>query len=124
MYLEPLPEECPPNDAVEKEYPEVWRALPSDHVLDEHFFSKTKAGNKLPEGMDPCRFASCSLYTAHSPAAKMLKFPKFQGGAVAKLTIPGAAGRAKKKKQHVDFWAYSEFKFLDFVLEVKNGEGV
>jgi hypothetical protein len=122
VYLEPLPEQCPPDDAEDKNYDEVWRTLPSIPPTDQHFYSKAKAGDALPPDLDPCRFASCSLYTSRVPASKMLKFPKFQGGTVAKIRIPMKAGLSKKKKQHVDFWAFRHFKFLDSILEVEDGK--
>jgi hypothetical protein len=122
VYLEKLPEECPPNNAEDKEYSELWRALPSIKVSSQHFFSKAKMGERLPLDMDPCRFASCSLITTRNQASKMLRFPKLRGGTLAKLQIPARSGKSMKKKQHVDFWAYSGFNFLEAILEVENGE--
>ena len=117
-YKEPLPEQCPPTSAEDREWTEIYRALVAKEPDPQHFLYKAAMGESAPFGTDPCRFASCSMMTTHRQAKKMLQYPKFANGAVAKLNIPQGSGQSLKKKQHVDFWAYSDFDFLTHVTEV------
>lgn len=115
QYAEDLPNKCPPDDAEDKSWDALYRAVPDKHVSAEHFASKAANGEKPSPLDDPCRFSSCSMYTAPRPAEKMLQYPRYQNGSVVKLKISVGSGMSKKKKQHVDFWAFRNFDFLTAV---------
>ena len=121
-FAEELPAQCPPQDANDVKFERIFRTIPDEEIEQKHFLSKMANGDKLQYGTDPCRFASCSMYTAKRAARKMLQFPKFTGGTVAELTIPEGSGESKKKKQHVDFWAYQDFNFLEAVTKIHTDE--
>lgn len=118
-FKEKLPKQCPPIDAEDRSYDEIWRALPETTPKPEHFLSKAATETCTLPDIDPCRFASCSMFTTKNSASKILGFPKYRNGALAKLNLPVGAGLSKKKKQHVDFWAYAGFDFVGAILEIK-----
>lgn len=114
-YAEELPSQCPPDDAVDRAWDALYRAVPCKPAEVKHFASKAANGDKPSVLDDPCRFASCSMYTALRPAEKMLQYPNYKDGAVVKLKISAGSGKSKRKKQHVDFWAYMGFDFIGAV---------
>jgi len=116
MYFEKLPEgECPPLDAVDVDLGRVWRLVPSLPVLDEHFASHAALG-KHNYSSDPCRWASCSLFTTEQAALSITKLPKHKQKTVVALYVPKGAGKSKTVKKHVDFWRYSSFKPLQALI--------
>lgn len=121
-FAEDLPKSCPPEDANDREFDSIFRALPNEAINEKHFLSKLACGEKVPYGTDACRFASCSMFTTKRAAQKMLQYPKYTGGTLAELEIPKGSGESKKKKQHVDFWAYKGFSFLSAVKEIHSEE--
>ena len=74
-----------------------------------------KAKIPCPPDVDPCRAASCSLMASRVAAEKLLKLPRYRKGSVACLHIPKGSGKARKKKQHIDFWAFSGFDFVSSI---------
>ena len=119
-FAEELPSECPPTDAQDQSLPDVWRTLPSQQASSGDFDSHAKLGIYCPPGVDPCRAASCSLMTNQAAAEKLLQLPRYKNGSVAQLEIPKGSGLSKTKKQHIDFWAYSGFNFLDAIKRDTN----
>lgn len=117
-FAEPLPPQCPPNDAVDVELVSVFRLLDSAVPGPDAFKSQNALGLPAPQGIDLCRWASCSLVL---DAKKQKKFPRFKNTHhwAAEITVPVGAGRSKQtSSNHIDFWCGLNFKIKDAVSTV------
>jgi len=123
MFREELPDQCPPHEAVDVAYERLYRAVPADPPLNEHFDSHARLGKPKPDTVDDCRWASCSLFTHRRKATNVAKLPKLRPVCqfVAELRVDVGAGLSQLRKQHVDFWFYKEF---DPCTAVENCSGV
>lgn len=121
-YLEELPEQCPPAEATNNALGPAFRILPSAQPAIEHFHSYKKLGLPKPDGVDDCRYVSCSLFTEESRARKIAGLPKKRAASthLAKLMIPHGVGAAlvNEKTKHVDFWMFDTFNVAAAVEEV------
>ena len=120
-FMEKLPPQCPPADAEDRELDSIYRYVASKEVDLDAFKSHAALGKPCPIGVEPCRWASCSLkphtnVLTKLPALKDLKW-------AAKLKIPKGAGRSKMTKNHVDFWCTKGFDLTTAVLEVVKVDG-
>lgn len=111
-FLENLPPHCPPNEAVDVSFAEVWRVVagPSPTVGD--FMSNAHKGwPKRPTDTD-CEHASCSFFTnkdlVRSLAKRMPKL-RYPEPHVSTLTIPEGAGMSLAGGPHVHLWMYDTF---------------
>ena len=116
-FLEALPDKCPPSDADDAEWPTLFRLLDTATPGNDAFKSHAALGKGAPEGIDACRWASCSLVLN---AKKMTKYPTLKNHKwAARLQIPAGAGLSKASSpNHVDFWSSSDFDMADAVVEV------
>lgn len=122
IYKEKLPTvNCPLPESTDQELIDVWRFLKKVEVTEESFASHAAEGKPLRNGVDECRWASCSLFQGEQLTASMWKTPFFKKFAArALLNIPVGSGKALKQSNgHVDFWAYSSFLFTSSVVKVE-----
>lgn len=123
VYLEELPLKCPPDDAVNGELDPVYRLLPADKPEIEHFYSHQKLGRGLPNGVDLCRFASCSLFSCETAARAVASIPKLRSKVthIAAVKVDAADGvfLHNTKTKHVDLWPFSTFDVVKAVVGVK-----
>jgi hypothetical protein len=112
-FMVELPQEggkCPPADAVQQGYAEVWRYVASNPPTAADFQSQSEAKKPLPAGVTACRWASCSLFV--SPDGPYLALPTLRKRYkyIAKLSITANCGFTKQTGMHVDFWRFKAFK--------------
>jgi len=105
-FVENLPDNCPPKDAAETGYNPLFRLVASKPARRRDFASQAAQGRKRPNGVDECRWASCSFFTSKEAAMRRLPKPRARFNFIACLSIPNGAGKSKKSKKHVDFWFY------------------
>lgn len=126
VYAEALPDQCPPSVAVDAAYPLVLRFVPAasaDEVVDEHFLSFEALGEPLRKNIDPCSWASCSLFESERCAGfkDAAKLPKMREKRVAVLSLPEGAGRSTRNSRgHIHLWRYAGFDPLSLVTEVRD----
>jgi len=116
-FVEKLPDQCPPADASDCEWKNVYRLLEKENPDKEAFKSHAALGKTPPANMDLCRWASCSLVL---DPKKIKKLPNFKNHRwAAKINVPVGAGRSKKSGiNHVDFWCGKEFDIASFITEI------
>lgn len=108
-YLEPLPPQCPPNDALDVAWDAVYRLIDSSQPGADAFKSYAALGDPMPLNFtDHCRWASCSLVLDPGKQKKYAKFKNTHHWA-ARLKIPQGSGKSKSKNNHIDFWCYADF---------------
>lgn len=121
-YRESLPLQCPPEGATDQNIVLAYRAVMSNPPKAACFDSQAKRNRPLSELGDPCRHASCSLFTCREKATNIagrLPKPRDGGPYIASMTIPTGAGRSLIKKQHVDLWFYKDFDPTIVVVAVE-----
>ena len=118
QFAEPLPDQCPPPDAADSGFPPLYRIVTTQNPTEEDFCSSAARGIPAPEGVDGCRWASCSLVL---DAKKQKKLPKFKDTHhyAAKLNLPAGAGKARKTgRNHFDFWRANTCNILAAIEQV------
>lgn len=122
-YLEQLPQQCPPESAAAGSLDKAFRLLPDGAPKIEHFYSHQKLGRKLPDGLDSCRFSSCSLFSCESKARAVAALPKrrasFTHVASVKVDVHTGVYMINEKTKHIDLWPYSTFDVAAAVVGVK-----
>ena len=118
-FREALPTACPPNHAVETAQPSAFRLISSANPQSSDFDSNA-ASKPAPLGCDPCRWASCSLYTnLETLKMKRETFPKLRKMAFyAKLSISENCGKSVVENNHIDFWMSDKFDPVKSVVAV------
>lgn len=122
-FVADLPQEggkCPPADAIQQGYGEVWRYVASNPPTAADFQSQWEAKKPLPLGIDVsqlCRWASCSLFLSRDGSYLALPRPRKRYKYIAKLSVTANCGFTKQTGVHVDFWRFKGFKpkILDVV---------
>ncbi|WP_147399924.1 hypothetical protein [Brevundimonas sp. LPMIX5] len=108
IFAEDLPAQCPPTDAKDVEWIEVYRLLDGPSLAPPAFASHAAKGKPCRPDVDPCRWASCSLVLDVKPMKKLPKFKKCKWA--VRISIPEGAGKSKKTSgNHIDFWPYADF---------------
>jgi hypothetical protein len=122
-YRENLPaKNCPPAESHEGECGEAWRLLPAKKPTAADFASNAAKGEPLPRpDADPCRWASCSLFTNMDALIRSRNtFKKLRKMAfAAQVKIVTGSGRLLVENDHIDFWMFDTFDPLAAVLDVR-----
>jgi hypothetical protein len=114
MFSENLPGSCPPTDASDVEFTEVWRVVSGPTLGVSDFYSHAKLKIVRLPMVSECDHASCSLFTSRdkvSTLAKRLPKTRFENPYVVKLSIPEGSGMSLQNTRtgHVHFWMFSSF---------------
>src|SRR5271157_4434800 len=119
-FREALPDGCPPNHASEGAWPQAFRLLAAAKPEPAHFLSSS-AAKPCPSGVDPCRWASCSLYTNLQTLKKKREtFPKLRKMSFfAELNIAANSGKTLNDgNNHLDFWMFDHFDPIKAITKV------
>lgn len=123
-FLEALPPQCPPQNAVPLNGDTFIRLAKQDQPTLDCFLSHAARGLPVKGDVDPCRHASCSLFE-HDEEGDQLRamrlLPRFKNFTYAFLLKLGPeAGLALTgSKKHVDLWMFKGFNPLAAVTAVK-----
>jgi hypothetical protein len=118
-YREKLPAACPPEAAHDMACNEAYRLLPSASALTDHFESLAAKGIPMPPGMDPCRWASCSLCCDMETVRKKRKLKNLRKYThVASMKIAVGSGMLLIRGGHIDFWMYDTFDPISAIVRV------
>jgi hypothetical protein len=114
-FKEPLPQQCPPNDAIDVAHEVVYRKLIGNMPTQQDFVSHGAKGKTRPADKGLCEWWSCSLFT---DVNALRKLPGFREKRFAKLQISRGSGLSKCSGPHVDFWAYQGTNLTTAVIGV------
>lgn len=109
-FVEQLPASCPPAEAVAVNYETIWRYVNSNPPIESDFQSHAMRNKNPPPGVDPCRWASCSLFlidNVNNLAYKALPKVKKKYKFLAQLKVTHLCGVTLSNGRHVDFWRFS-----------------
>jgi hypothetical protein len=119
-FCESLPTGCPPADSHDLGCDTAFRLISNRTPTRDDFTSYAAKQESMPPNVDPCRWASCSLFAdletivKKRSAFKKLKKYKF----AAELTIPPGSGRICGDS-HLDFWMYDTFNPLQAIAQIR-----
>jgi hypothetical protein len=106
-FTEDLPDACPPEDAVQASYENVWRFVSSNPPADVDFHSHAMLDKPLPRfGVTLCEWSSCSLFLSDNDSYKLLPKPKKKFKFIARLQITNLCGFTQSNGKHVHFWRF------------------
>jgi hypothetical protein len=118
-FREALPANCPPLGAHDGSCEKAYRFIPSAIPAAADFASYAANGEPPPEGVDPCRWASCSLYADLSTVHKKRKLKNLRNYSfVAQMKIEAGSGMLLQRSSHIDFWMYDTFNPTAAVVDV------
>jgi len=122
IFLEVLPDGCPPSEAYIPQALEVVRAVSSLAPTIDDFASHAAKNIPIRGDISPCRWASCSVFVM----SKIARLPRIRDKPYnATLVISAGAGRCSGGNGHVDWWISRDFNPISAIVRVeertKNG---
>ena len=115
-YREPLPEECPPDEAEAITRPQtVFRLVRQNPPSDDDFRSQRalKPNNqfRVPE----CQARGLSVFSQIKDARKQLKMPILKGMLICHVTLDKGAGYILRtgRQSHLTWWPLANFDVLN-----------
>lgn len=122
----PLPENCPPETALEVVEMSVLRLVSSIEPPSDAFVSYAGLGKKRLPNTCECQFASCSVFKCESEKETyrfeaLTSLPKFKHMPfVAKVVLSHNSGRYKNGHNgHIDLWIYDDIDIFSCIREVR-----
>lgn len=119
MYWEQLPPSCPPVKAQDGKLAMVYRRIDGECANEKDFRSHAYLRKQPLHPVDPCRWASCSLFRNKqqiSNISSKLPKPRDYANFIAELNIPKGSGKwVEKSTGHIDFWSYAQFTITSAV---------
>lgn len=119
VFEEELPDACPPLAALDCGYEALFRLVPTDVPLAEHFRSKAAEGKICPPGQDACGWASCSMFKVVPKDLMKLTRIRAKYKFIAEVKIDVGSGVSVGANDHVDFWKYAGFDPSVAVVKVE-----
>lgn len=124
MYHEDLPLSCPPQLSKDDQISNAYRRVDDKVATIGDFASQAAKGVEPLFPVDPCKWASCSLFLNKAQivniSAKLPK-PRSHSNYVAEMNIPASSGRwLAGKKGHIDFWMYGTFNPLAAIVKIEH----
>jgi len=123
---DPLPPNCPPDDAINPNNMAFYRLVASFPPRREDFYSLRKIfPNKKPyNNQDECIQRSCSLFSTYNACDFIRKtFSRHNTKKIVKITLPPTCGLIKKtcsKDNHYSWWMIKKFDPIPYCQE-ENG---
>ena len=120
-FREKLPSDCPPRGCHQNGHLIAFRLCLSAQPSVTDFASEAAKDVAVPEGVDLCRWSSCSLFTDLDTVKKkrntFKKLKKFVH--VAELAIGPKAGHSLESNKHIDFWMFDTFDPIAAIVRVE-----
>lgn len=120
MWREELPENCPPEDALE-DNDSYYRLVVTNPPTEEDFNShRLRYPNKVFKDKDECEVRSISLFKTVAACESIKKFRIHKEKLVAKLDITGDSGLIKKTggEEHYSFWPKHDFDIISACIVI------
>ena len=114
-YREPLPEDCPPDEAEEILEPTVvFRLVRNDPPTDDDFRSQRAEKPTRQFSIPECRVRGLSVFKNRSVAEKMSTTRNLRGTVICQVTLTIGAGRIQRtgSRSHYTWWPLADFDIL------------
>ncbi|MCY4156737.1 MAG: hypothetical protein OXF66_04780 [Gammaproteobacteria bacterium] len=115
-FREQLPENCPPDSAVEiRETIYVFRLVRSLPPTESDFQSQRAENlDRSFSGVSECQAFGLSVFLLRSDAEKKLKLPKMRGRKVCRVMLVAGAGYIDKtgRASHHTWWPLAKYDIL------------
>ena len=116
LYREPLPEDCPPPQAVEIDGPRiVYRLVENDPPADADFSSWRALNPASPtRTASECQSRGVSVYSRPRDVRKMIERSGAAEAWVCEVALDRGAGRIQKTggRSHYTWWPLADFDIL------------
>jgi hypothetical protein len=116
-YREPLPADCPPDEAVEIAAERiVFRLIRSNLPRLNDFRSQRAERPEAVFRISECLIRGLSVYGERADCEKTRKLPRFRNSFVCQLRLVMGAGRIQQTFQpsHHTWWPFAEFDILEY----------
>lgn len=115
-YREPLPDGCPPEDAMSITEPqEVYRLVRTNPPTYEDFQSQRalKPTRKFTD-ITECQARGLSVHTQRKDCLRVLKLPPFRGCLPCRVHLQAGAGSIQRtgSRSHCTWWPLLQFDIL------------
>lgn len=112
-WAEPLPDECPPDDAASPEGETYYRMVESFPPTDKDFVSHRELyPNKDFKNVPECVARSCSVFSEYGCCAELTKLPRHKHKRVVSLELDTSSGvvlRTFRRQHHYSWWRSQNF---------------
>jgi hypothetical protein len=124
VYKEVLPDQCPPEGALDQPLPGVWRKVSTKDFSEQDFLSHAALGKPRSPIVSECHHASCSFFQSKDKLINVFtRLPKSRKKplAVVKLDIPIGSGLSvrNEKTGHIDLWMFGGFSPIESVISLE-----
>ena len=113
IYREPLPENCPPEEAAEISNRRiVFRLVRNNPPMDADFRSQRAENPEADFNIGECIARGLSVFSERSVLERQLRKPRHRGKAICQVTLERGAGFIKQTGQnrhHYTWWPLSDF---------------
>jgi hypothetical protein len=115
-YREPLPEECPPDAALEITAPrEVFRLVRNNPpAMDDFRSQRAEKPDQTFPGVTECQARGLSVFADRRDSERALKLPTLRGRSICRLGLESGAGRIQQtgRFSHHTWWPLAAFDIL------------
>jgi hypothetical protein len=115
-YLEPLPNHCPPNEALDIDGELlVYRLVKTESPTTDDFRSQRALKPTASfSGVTECQACGLSVFTMQKDATNLLKLPHFKGYVICSVKLISDSGKIQKTstKSHHTWWPYQNFDII------------
>ena len=115
-YREPLPEDCPPDDAEEiTAHRAVYRLVRNKPPTDGDFRSqRAENPHRVFRRVTECQSRGMSVFADHRDAERQTEIPRLKGLAVCRVDLVTGAGHIQKTggSSHYTWWPYADYDIL------------
>ncbi len=114
MWLEELPDKCPPDDAEKRDLIAFRMVKTIPPLIDDFYsYSYNKIIPKKVFNIDECTLRACSVFCDLEECREKLKYKNHKDKKIVKVSITKKDGVIKKtlsSKSHHSWWISSNFK--------------
>ena len=112
-HREPLPENCPPNEAEEITSPRlVYRLVRNNPPTDDDFRSqRAERPDRIFRDVTECQARGLSVFTTRNVAERLSASGRLQGLSVCHVTLAPGAGRIQPtgRRSHHTWWPLADY---------------
>ena len=116
-YREPLPENCPPDEAAEIDVPRVvYRLVRNNPPTDDDFQSqRAERPDRIFRDVTECQARGLSVFANRTVAEQLSTMGSLQGTAICRVTLTPGAGRiqATGRRSHHTWWPLADYDILE-----------
>ena len=115
IYREPLPDDCPPDEAEEITSPRlVYRLVRGIPPTDEDFRSQRAEKPTAQFNVSECRARGVSVFTILSDAERQTRRRNLRDLTLCQVVLATGAGRIEKTggSSHYTWWPYDSYDIL------------